>query len=237
MSLTGEILLTALTPSIGLAGLTWIGTKLRERVPERQRWRFYDAPTASVCIAQSVTSKTGVYFRPSTGIGQVRALALIAPSLSHAYPKFDTQRLCFPAEFRTEMERDVIVLGGPKHNDVSAEVLTRIEKLTGVNLTADKLIIPGQAPIDLNSSQNSPSTFDYGVVARLRNPFSAKPHMLVLLAGGHTYGVVAAARYFAESMKPLSKPYRNDFVAVVRSDIRNGHVLPPAELFFTELSY
>ncbi|GIF65562.1 hypothetical protein Ais01nite_35970 [Asanoa ishikariensis] len=234
MGLTEQVLLTALTPGVGLAVLTWFGTRLRQRVPERRRWRLKDPYSASICIAQSVTTNTGAYERPSTGVGQARALAVISPSLVRAYSQFDTQRLCFPDEFRKEMEQDVIVLGGPKNNEVAARILQRLEPRSQVKLDSLSLTAPNGVNIPLDQV-TAPLTMDHGVVARITNPYSAKPRTIILLSGAHTYGVVAAARYFVQSVRPLGKKFKGDFIAVVESDIHNGHVLPPRELYYKEL--
>ncbi len=65
---------------------------------------------------------------------------------------------------------------------------------------------------------------DYGLVIRTANPFN--PHRrLIVLSGCHTYGVVAAARFAAESSE--FKTASLDCAFALEAKVRDAHSLPP----------
>lgn len=215
-----------------VAVVAWFASRIRETFPERRRWRLRDPGGLCICVAESVRTQTDTYVRPSTGIGQARALAIIAPSLNRAYRDVDLQNLCFPHQLRDELENDLVILGGPKNNPIASLVLSRIQQGAGVTLTADRLAYPEGEPIELGAASDST---DYGLAARISNPHSDRGHSVIILAGAHTYGVVAAARWLTESNRPRRVSRGAGFVAVVRSELHNGHVLRPHELHFSEI--
>jgi hypothetical protein len=232
MDLVTDIALTGIVPSLLLSGGGWAAGRLHERLPERRRWRLRDPSRLSICVSKKQGKSTRTSSTPPyTGIGQTLALSLITPSLSRAYPRIGIPQVHFPDQIREATENDVVLLGGPKTNDLSADILRLVAERTGVVLGTEDLRIPGHEPLAHGLSRE-PLTEDYGLVARIGNPWSASPRTCVLFAGSHTYGVVAAARYFVEQVRPLRRRYSGDFVAVVRSEIRNAHVLPPREVHF-----
>jgi hypothetical protein len=231
VDLLSDVVLGGLIPSAFAAGASWTVSRAKDRLPERARWQLREPSRLTVCIARSSVQRRGAPVRPSTGLGQTLALSLVTPSLARAYPGINVPSLHFAEEVRDEVENDLILLGGPRKNRISAEIIKRLAASTGVDLTADELRIPGHDAIR-HDEVPEPLTKDLGVVARVHNPWSASPRTLVLFAGVHTYGVAAAARYFVENVRPLRSRYRGDFVSVVCSDLRNGHVLPPREIYF-----
>ena len=42
---------------------------------------------------------------------------------------------------------------------------------------------------------------DYGIVIRMQSPFTTEKRTVILLSGIHTYGTIAAAKYFTEDMQ------------------------------------
>ena len=63
---------------------------------------------------------------------------------------------------------------------------------------------------------------DFGIVLRIRNPFSER-HRLVVLAGSHTFGTVAAARFIASS--PHLPKHDGDVAIVIKTRVERGHAL------------
>lgn len=63
----------------------WLAYFLGVRLPHKRLWRLTDPSKLTVCASNSTNTNTGVYSRPSTGIGQVRAIALAINSLNAAY--------------------------------------------------------------------------------------------------------------------------------------------------------
>jgi hypothetical protein len=46
---------------------------------------------------------------------------------------------------------------------------------------------------------NRKVTQDYGLLIRMQSPFTSRSRTVILFSGSHTYGTVAAAKYFTES--------------------------------------
>lgn len=211
-------------PAVVLSVLTWLAVKLRQMIPERRRWGVRDPANLTVCIAVSAMTDTGSYKRPATGAGSTRALALIAPSLARAYSAVDFQGLRFPTEVGKRLEGDLVVLGGPKTNAITARVLSQLTKSHGLDFD-DRHFAFGSYRREFGASnERGEIRSDFGLVLSIRNPFSAGKSSLTIFAGRHTFGVVSAARYFLECQRPF--PSRG-WVALVESDVQDGHVLLP----------
>src|SRR5690606_10414805 len=79
---------SALSAAIGAAiaalaaAARWLVVK---RLPARRLWRFSDARDLIMIVASSALVHTGKYERPTTGIGQVRAMLILVPMLTRAY--------------------------------------------------------------------------------------------------------------------------------------------------------
>lgn len=80
-----------------------------------------------VLATSSIYQGANNYQRPQTGIGQVRGLAVFGSSLARAYRSvFDDRRVMLSHDChltRGEFTHDFIVLGGPKTNSVTRELL------------------------------------------------------------------------------------------------------------------
>jgi hypothetical protein len=228
MTWVGEFATTGLAPTVAVSAATWTASRLKDRLPERRRWQLAEPDRLTICVAKKLPADAAAS-PPYTGIGQTMALAVIAPSLARGYPRTPFPRLHFPDQVSDEIENDLVLLGGPKTNDLSAEALRLIADRTGVDLGPEALLIRGRDPIP--HLRTGDLDHDVGVVARIANPWSRRRRTLVVLAGAHTYGVAAAARFFVEKVRPFAATYRGPFVAVVRSPIKNAYVLPAAEVF------
>ena len=102
-----------LVTSVALGSLRF----LRSRTVNRRRWGLSSPDRVHICVSASPDVETGQYRRPSTGIGQAKALALIAPSLTRGWRNIDIQSVYFPQDLSgQELEADLILLGGPKTN-------------------------------------------------------------------------------------------------------------------------
>ena len=94
---------------------------LQVRLPGRRLWHYKDPSCLTVCAATSTLTNTGVYKRPATGIGQLRALAVATRSLYRAYRRnLDIQNILLSTDSLQErIENDLLLLGGPKNNGIS----------------------------------------------------------------------------------------------------------------------
>jgi hypothetical protein len=210
------------------------GTRLAQLLPSRRLWRLSRPHQVIICASQSTTSETGKYVRPATGVGQLRALATIAPSLSRAYGSLETANIVLaqtlPGSYH---EADIISLGGSKTNPVTANVLQSLRR-RGVPVPdseQSQLFWPALSPRVFEAETIDGTVVkDYGLVVRARSPYHRR-RTVVLLAGASTFGTAAAARHFVERCTFV----RGDFAAIVCAEVRDAHVLTPSVVHFLRL--
>jgi len=186
-------------------------------------WRYRDGDRFSLIVASSAQVDTGKYLRPTTGIGQVRAMSLLVPSLTRAYRKVDLEQVQLSAVAPgRDLEADLLVLGGAKNNAVTARLLAH---LPGLPFTSSDEAIVWQG-VAFEGETSGPNVIrDYGYVVRAPNPF-APGRRVVIVAGSHTFGTVAAARWLVNHGGDRKLPA--DVAVLVESEVLNdGHVTAP----------
>ncbi len=224
-----EWLINGVLPGAATFGVASTATFTRRRTNSHRRWRLKDPSSLRICVAKSTSIDTGVYTKPATGIGQAKALALITPSLIRGWRDIDLQQVWFADSITgSSIEGDLILLGGPKHNELTAEAFRLLGHRFGVYQEDSVISIgdggSGDHQVVCGTVESRDVRTDYGLVLCARSPWSPE-HRLVLISGCHTYGVVAAARYMVESKEVRNAP--EEFAAVVESRIREGHTLSP----------
>lgn len=215
----------------------WLGYFIGVRLPHRRLWRLADPSKLTICASNSTNTNTGVYSRPSTGIGQVRALALAITSLHAAYrKKLDIRHILLSTDhIQDRMENDLLILGGPKTNRVAAELFNAIQheqpafQVKTVIYWRTKQrngqwVDDGMLEYD-GHAVNRKITQDYGLIIRMQSPFTSRARTIILFAGSHTYGTLAAAKYFTESkdLRRLVKRKQQNLVALVSAQIIDGY--------------
>jgi hypothetical protein len=74
---------------------------------------------------------------------------------------------------------------------------------------------------------NRKAVMDYGLIVRTNNPFTSRHRTAVLFAGSHTYGTIAAAKFFTEDLyKHLGKLTargKKNLVVLVSAHSVNGY--------------
>lgn len=208
---------------------------VRVRLPRRRLWRLTNPKNLVACASNAATMDTGVYERPATGIGELRALTLAEKSLNKAYQReLDIKNILLASDHLQErLENDLLLLGGPKHNKVTAIYLNLIDGKQPVQQTSDAFIwrckkIAGEWIDDgsvtyLSKVENKNVIEDYGIVIRMQSPFTTTKRTVVLLSGIHTYGTIAAAKYFTEDMQKgwrwFFRLRKQNIAALVRAHI------------------
>ncbi|GAB3159215.1 hypothetical protein GCM10027258_72020 [Amycolatopsis stemonae] len=124
-----------------------------------------------------------------------------------------------------EVRSDLILIGGPDGNPVTAGVLSRLDGVISIGFAAD----PGNgcAVFDRKSGlvasprydeSGEPRT-DYGLVIRTANPFAPETAEVVLVAGCWGYGTAAAAETLRET-GPFGR--HQHFEALVETTVVEG---------------
>jgi hypothetical protein len=231
-----------------LANLVWlpigallalIGFWLKVRLPNRKLWQVNDPSRLVVCVATSTSTNTGVYRRPATGIGQVRALAIATRSLTRAYSRqLDLQNILLSVDpLHERLEQDLLILGGPKNNQMANKLLEllvdeqpamQIESmiLWRINRVGGRWVDQGALEFE-GKAVNRRVVTDYGLIIRAQSPFTSRNRTVLLFTGSHTYGTVAAAKFFTEdlhtSLRKLTRDGRKNFVVLVSTHVVDGH--------------
>jgi hypothetical protein len=229
--------LKGIAVNLAWAILAWIAARLyiRARVRHRARelWPFHDFENFAIIVARTEDVETGKYKRPQPGLGELRALALLAPSLDKASKKTDFQDVKTANELGTGFTGDLIVLGGPKNNDLTRRILDHLPaelklKQQGSSILWGADSYEGMTDGDVVSD-------DYGLIIRMNSPF-ASHRSVVVLSGSHTYGVIAAAAWYAASERDRKSLPRSghSFAALVRSDVF-GHMVSEPRLIASQI--
>jgi hypothetical protein len=200
------------------AGVLWL------RTGNRALFRFANPHAVTVVVSASAHTDTGTYRRSSTGIGQVRALAVLGPRFNFAYGKSLLDQV-FPsdAELHERIERRLIVLGGPKTNRVAAEIVdeTRDEAPTFPLEPVPESAVTWEGARYESNGDGTHLKRDHGYVVRVQNPFAptGTRATALLLGGASTSGGHAAARIFT-----IDRWFRRsgDYAALVECHVRDG---------------
>jgi hypothetical protein len=194
--------------------------------PAKRLWGLHNPKKLVICAA-STSQNTGKYIRYSTGIGQVRALTYITTSLNIAYKSIDSRKIYLANEdLRHYIENDIIILGGLKNNKIADLFLAKIKDLNIVSQSREGFIHwHKNDKVYKASFDENVVTKDYGIICKISNPFcSNNETKLILFAGCHTYGTLAAAKLFCENLYKKIKVNKNKNVCIlVACDVINEY--------------
>lgn len=203
---------------------------LKDIRPVKKLWLINEFKKLVIVASTSTKTDTGEYFRPATGIGQVRALGYSIESLSKAYDVRIQNILLSDDQVQKQIENDLIILGGPKNNIISKIFLDKIfnkHKIAFQDVNTIKWYTKNGIEEFNGLKSNKKVIKDYGLIIRTSNPFSSseKKTSICLFTGCHTYGTIAAAKYFTnyyvKQIGMFSKPKRNVFL-LVECDVLDG---------------
>ena len=207
-------------------GVTYLGRYAFIVLPAKRLWGYLVSDKITICTA-TTKADTGEYLRPSTGIGQVRALAFVITSLNKAYKKVNFKRILLSdEEIKHHIEDDLLLLGGPKNNQITKLFFEKFDFYNLLNQAEDGSIYWQKKNIVYKGeTRNGKVTKDYGLVIKMKNPFASTANTkLILFSGCHTYGTIAAAKYFCESVQKQIHLKKDENVAVLVScDVVDGY--------------
>lgn len=231
MEAVGSQIFSAVVAAVltGIAGLArWAVFK---RLPARRTWRYASADALSV-VLDTAHIDTGTYLRPVAGLGQIRSLALLVPSLTHAYRDLDLERVRLAEHLPgQELEQDLLVLGGPKNNEAARRMLEGLAETLPFDLSGGVINWGGQAYS--GEMANGQVERACGYVVRAPNPLNPA-RRVVLVGGWSTYGTVAAARWLAE--QGAGRSLTADVAVLVEATVLpDSHVATPRLLRQSEL--
>ncbi len=160
----------------------------------------------------------------------MRALALLMPSLRGAYSDLRVRNIYLSSEpLQERLENDLICLGSPRTNGVTADVMAELGDTCPAAFDGRQIIWKeGDGPAETFDGVivDGRVTSDVGLVVRAQNPFRPG-RTVIVLAGSHTFGTIAAARYFCEQLNAPFKRRPRFFAAVVEAQVRDGYPSSP----------
>lgn len=189
---------------------SWVYRTVNTVRPVKKLWRISHPQELIICTATSTKTNTGKYLRPATGIGQVRALGHAVESLSKAYNIKIDNILFSDDQVQKKIEKDIIILGGPKNNIISKLFLDKFREAKDIVYQTENTISwkTDQGVEEYNGIEEDQKVIkDYGVVIRGINPFSspASKSTFCLFTGCHTYGTIARCQLFYRDTRQLTK--------------------------------
>lgn len=197
--------------------------------PTKRLWNIKSPKNLIICAATSTKTDTGEYQRPATGIGQLRALAYCVESLSKVYDLKIQNILLSVDQIQKQIENDIILLGGPKNNEITKLLLNKIApmKLVDQKGAIIKWLVDDTQLAYQGQTSSNVVIKDYGLIVRMKNPFDTqRKATMCLFSGSHTYGTIAAAKYFSyhyiKKMKFYNRRYEN-IIIIVECDVINGY--------------
>jgi hypothetical protein len=150
--------------------------------------------------------------RPSTGIGSVHALTIIANVMGRYYARLSID-VHLASRVESRLQGDLVCIGGPRLNAVTEKVLRSFTDVSfddvGMHVASDDFVIK---EFDLKIRNGKPAR-DVGLVFVATNPLATRRRRLVLCCGMTSYGTAAAAQWlFGDVMsdslhRPASRKY------------------------------
>jgi hypothetical protein len=184
------------------------------------------------------------FARPTTGKGSVQAFGTVVRAVGRYYRKLPIT-VHFASRLENRLDADLICIGGPRANKVSAAVLKAQAENGLPDLLFDDAgycLRVGDLTIDgypLRAANGVP-TKDVGLLLMCPSPFSVQRRHAVVCCGFTSYGTAGTADWFfgevlADSWRhPLAKEFGiprrglragRSYAAVLEFDIADGIVI------------
>jgi hypothetical protein len=190
--------------------------------------------------------------RPTTGMGSVRAFGYIARAIGRYYRKLPLV-VQFSSAIAGRLDADVVSIGGPGSNLVTAEILRSLAlKAEAVffNESTRSVRAPGLSisDYDLGVVGGYP-TRDLGLLLICANPFADGRGRAIICCGLTSYGTAGTAQWFFEdvlrparfwpaghSIRPRRLGKDESFVALIEVSVANGTIMGTRTLLAQRIS-
>jgi len=219
----GSDVLSASLAALGTAAFGITRIVVTKLLPARRTFRFESGGKLLIIVASSALVDTGTYKRPTTGIGQVRALSILSPILARAYRDVNLERVRLSSEVGgPDLDNDLLVIGGPKNSIVADLLLKRLG--SRMPLTVEGNVITWGGKSYEGPADEGGVFHDFGYIVRAVHPMYPR-RRVVIVAGSHTYGTAAAARWLADQGGSRRLPA--GVAVLVEVDVVWGHIGAP----------
>jgi len=201
---------------------------LRESRPLQKTWQFKEDEQIYVFIASPGEIDTGVYKKKITTLGNIYGFAYVLNSIKRGYTTLEINHLYFTRDPKTDnfspelLGSTAICLGGPKHNWVSKLFLEEIHPPVVFDENDNLVDLPNKRTYK-PKIENGTILEDYGIIIKAGNPNNRR-NKVFIFAGCHTYGVIAAAKFFYEKLPKMKITKYDQFEVIVSGKIIGSHV-------------
>jgi hypothetical protein len=229
-----------------LLPLAAIAARRLAAVSARYRILGFSAGRLDVVLTASAsrTDPDVGFARPTTGKGSVQAFGTVVRAVGRYYRKLPIT-VHFASRLENRLDADLICVGGPRANKVTAAVLKAQAAGILPDLRFDDVgycLRVGDLTIDgypLRAANGVP-TKDIGMLLMCASPFSVRRRHAVVCCGFTSYGTAGTAEWFfgevlADSWRhPLAKEYGiprrglrfgRSYVAILEFEIADGIVI------------
>jgi hypothetical protein len=203
---------------LGVGAITVLGNLygriVVKRLFQRRLWKIKirDLDNLYIYISskKDVTQPRIIERIITTGIGEVKALNHILNSISQGYQtNIKSENILMSGASLPVMEsKHLILLGGPLTNQYTREILDRLPNL---RITTDDSVYSVSYENDDWTIKTEDDSIDYGIIIYIDNIFDSTRSYhtrLNVLFGLHTYGTLAASKYFVNDFYKKFVRYR-----------------------------
>jgi hypothetical protein len=188
---------------------------------------------------------------PLTGMGELRAYALISESLIQAYRNLMGImhiELRHSGDFSGDLGcNNIISIGGPKYNEVTRDFRERFSDVLPLYFEIEDT---KQYVVDRNekkryesNTQQGNNLLDYGVITKLSNPYhpgKCEESVVFLVEGTYTYGLAAIGRlltkdYFRSLLKEVKGSESPYWQVLIRAQVKGEWQVYPEIVRLIEL--
>lgn len=220
-SVLSGLFATSIVFVLGFAS-NWMFLKWKYRHFSKVWNQFTSSKTAKVVITIRPGPESSS--TPRVSLAEVRAFQSIEQISAKLGLKLDLADSAInPA---TLSQENLILLGGPKANNVSSHYWSEVEERVPFALSLENQSIEsGNKTYTPEQDDSGLLTVDYSLVVKMQRENSSK--YLFLFAGCHGFGTSGSTRIVSDAsmVRTIAKRVADkEFVAVVRSNIVNGVV-------------
>lgn len=208
-----ESILLDLIAAALFSALILVGPALRRARLRRFLHLPKDEKFDVVCSAIAAENTSPFYRRPTTGYGELLALANLLELFTYIYrssEKIDIIRLSAERHYPNyRLSNNIITVGGASHNQVTRFFKNEL----GARMVIQTIDEPHEAPDrdyiyrDTRSGQEYHAerddegnlTLDYGLITKARNPLN-REHSVIYVGGLHTFGLAGSGVF----LQPLT---------------------------------
>jgi len=195
--------------------------------PFNKVWRIKDEKTNQVYVVTgSIPHDT---YKHLMACGDIDAYVEIVAGLRRHLRKSEIRSFFSPEFPRKFMNENIVTVGGPRWNKITENLIKKSGIPIGYSLE-NSCFVDAKTGNKFHSNIDRGNGTDYGLIANFPNPYQ-NGKMVMLLMGGHTYGVLASIQYISplretgrKNLKELSKRIKNEdaFCVLLRVEVLDG---------------